>query len=47
MLGYSAHIAYIALLFSRGTKVGKTLNLAPQRYTVEFGMVAKVIVWCI
>ena len=29
------------------TKVGKVETLAPERYTVEFGMVAKVILWCI
>ena len=30
-------------LNSRGTKVGKMENLAPERYTAEFCMVAKVI----
>ena len=34
-------------LFSRGTKVEKMLTLAPERYTAEFCMVAKVIIWCI
>ena len=32
---------------SRGTKVEKMLTLAPERYTAEFCMVAKVILWCI
>ena len=32
---------------SRGTKVEKMLTLAPERYTDEFCMVAKVIQWCI
>ena len=32
---------------SRGTKVGKLLTLAPERYTAEFCMVAKLILWCI
>ena len=32
---------------SRGTKVDKMLTLAPERYTAEFFMVAKVILWCI
>ena len=35
------------LFDSRGTKVGKVETLAPERYTAEFGMVAKVILWCI
>ena len=34
-------------IYSRGTKVGKMLTLAPERYTAEFCMVAKVILWCI
>ena len=34
-------------LCSRGTKVEKMLTLAPERYTAEFCMVAKVILWCI
>ena len=32
---------------SRGTKGGKMLTLAAQRYTAEFRMIAKVILWCI
>ena len=32
---------------SWGTKVEKMLTLAPERYTAEFCMVAKVILWCI
>ena len=35
------------LWYSRGTKTGKMLTLAPKRYTAEFCMVAKVILWCI
>ena len=42
VLGYQPHIAY-----SRGTKVEKMETLAPERYTAGFGMVAKVILWCI
>ena len=34
-------------IYSRKTKVGKMLTLAPQRYIAEFCMVAKVIIWCI
>ena len=33
--------------YSRGTKVEKMLTLALERYTAGFGMVAKVILWCI
>ena len=35
------------LIYSRGTKVGKMLTLGPERYTAEFCMVGKVILWCI
>ena len=31
------------LVVSRGTKVEKMLNIAPERYTAGFCMVAKVI----
>ena len=34
-------------IYSRGTKVEKMLTLAPERYTAEFCMVAKVIPWYI
>ena len=33
--------------YSWETKVGKMLTLAPKRYTAEFCMVAKVVIWCI
>ena len=33
--------------YSQGTKVGKMLTLAPERYTAEFGTVAKIILWFI
>ena len=41
------HVPYKCLLYSRGTKVEKMETLAPERYTAGFGMVAKVILWCI
>ena len=34
-------------IYSRGTKVEKMLTLAPEMYTAEFCIVAKVILWCI
>ena len=40
-------ILLLAISYSRGTKVEKMLTLAPERYTVAFSMVAKVILWCI
>ena len=32
---------------SRGTNAGKKLTRAPERYTAEFCMDAKVTLWCI
>ena len=46
-LPYSAHVYFVCANISRGTKVEKMLTLAPERYTAEFCMVAKVILWCI
>ena len=37
----------IIIHYSRGTKVERTLTLAPERYTAGICMVAKVILWCI
>ena len=43
----SFYLYAISTNISRGTKVEKTLTLAPERYTAGFCMVAKVIQWCI
>ena len=43
----SSYTAREAERNSRGTKVEKMETLAPERYTAGFGMVAKVILWCI
>ena len=47
MLGLRFVVQYLVSFLSRGTKVEKMLTLAPERYTVAFCMVAKVILWCI
>ena len=41
------HWISVVCHYSQGTKVEKMLTLAPERYTAEFCMVAKIILWCI
>ena len=42
----TAQICITCIGDSQGTKVGKMLTLAPERYTSGFGMAAKVVLWC-